>query len=165
MFGEMLSLLNMQNPANWIQPGLCHYLIIALIVFLTGLTITISSGNLIKIIIGFEFMINAVCLNFAAANAFINENNAPLNIIQTVQSNTIVENFAPVKNTLFNFTIPEGQTISLIIIAIGAMSTAAGLGLILAIYFRFKTINTTGLNSLKSADCPDYDDLKTEDDI
>ncbi len=42
---------------------------------------------------------------------------------------------------------------------------AAGLGLILAVYFKFKNINTNGLNNLKSADCPDYDDLNTEDDI
>lgn len=164
MFSEIFSFINMQNPANWLQPGLCHYLIFALFVFITGLIITITSGNLIRIIIGIEFMINAVCLNFAAINAFVNEDNAFINSLVTSNS-IIIQNFAPAKNLFFNFSVPEGQVLVLIIAVIGAINMAAGLGLILAIYFKFKNINTNGLNNLKSADCPDYDDLNTEDDI
>ncbi len=164
MFGEIFSFINIQNPANWLQPGLCHYLIFALFIFITGLIITITSGNLIRIIIGIEFMINAVSLNFVAINAFVNENNSYINSL-TASNSTIIQNFAPVENLFFNFSIPEGQTLALFTTVIGAINMAAGLGLILAVYFKFKNINTNGLNNLKSADCPDYYDLNTEDDI
>lgn len=164
MFNEISSLINMQNPANWLQPGLCHYLIIALFIFLTGLFITISSNNMIKMLIGLEFMINAAVLNFVAANALISKNTALVNSILP-KNGTIVENFAPLENIIFNFSYPQGQATGLIITVFGAINIIAGLGLIIAIYYRFKNINTAELNCLKSADCPDYDDFKTEDDI
>ncbi len=165
MFNEIFSLINMQNPENWIQPGLCHYLIISIFIFLIGIIIIISSKSLIKILIGLEFMLNAVCLNFIASNTFINESNAPVNLVNTALQNTMIEHFAPTENAFFNFSYPEGQAIGLIITVIGVINTIAGLGLILAVYSRFKNITTDRLNNLKSADCPDYDDLQTEDDI
>lgn len=165
MLNEIFSLINMQNPENWLQPGLCHYLIIALFVFLTGLIITISSGNLIKILIGLGFMMNAAILNFIASNAFINEANAPVTLLNSMVQESIAGNFAPQENIFFNFSIPEGQAIGLILTVFWIINTAAGLGLILAVYSRFKNIGAPALNSLKSADCPDYDDFKTEDDI
>lgn len=165
MLNEIISFINIQNPENWIQPGLCHYLIFSLFVLLTGLIIAISSRNLLKILIGIEFMINAVCLNFVSANAFINNNNSPLSNIDLTSNNEIVHNFAPIDNLLFNFSIPEGYSLALISTAIGAIIMATGIGLILAIYFKFNNINTMELNNLKSADCPDYDDLNMEDDI
>ncbi len=94
----------------------------------------------------------------------ISKNTAVINLI-TPQNNTVVENFAPLENIIFNFSLPQGQAAGLIITAFAAINIIAGLGLILAIYYRFKNIDTTGLNNLKSADCPDYDDFKTEDDI
>lgn len=105
-------------------PGLCHYLILALIIFVTGLMITITSGTLIKTLIGFELMLNAVCINFAAIDAFN-------------------------KNT------PQGQIFTLIIMAVGAINVAAGLGLICAVYFKLKKIGTNTLETLKSEDCPE----------
>ncbi len=165
MFDEILSLINMQNPANWLQPGLCHYLIIAVFIFITGLTITISSGNLIKILIGIEFMINAAALNFVAASAYINNDNSPANLANPIFKEGLAENFAPVNNIFFNFSNPEGQTIALVITTIGIINIAAGLALIFAIYHRFKNVSAAKLNTLKSADCPDFDDLNTEDDI
>lgn len=165
MLNEIFSLINMQNPENWLQPGLCHYLIIALFVFLTGLIITISSGNFIKILIGLSFMIHAAVLNFIAANAFINEANAPITLLNPAFQESISEKFAPQENIFFTFSMPEGQAIGLILTIFWIINTAAGLGLMLAVYLKFKNINTPALNSLKSADCPDYDDFKTEDDI
>lgn len=100
------------------QAGLCHYLIIALILFLSGIFIVISTRNLIKLLIGAEFMLNAVCINFAAINAFI------------CSSNT------------------QGQIFSLIICAIGAINTAVGLTLICAIFFKLKNIDTKNLEQL-----------------
>lgn len=165
MIDGILSLINMQNPANWLQPGFCHYLLIAVFIFLTGLIITISNGNLIKILIGLEFMINAVALNFIATNAYVNSENSPANLANSAIQSNIAENFAPVKSIYFNFANPEGQTIALFVIVIGIINIAAGLALILAVYNKFKNITTAELGVLKSADCPDYDDLKTEDDI
>lgn len=62
-------ILTMVFPAS--GPALCHYLILALIMFVIGLMITIASGTLIKTLIGLEFMLNAVCINFVAADAFV----------------------------------------------------------------------------------------------
>jgi len=158
------SFINMQTPENWLQPGLCHYLIFALFIFLTGLMITISSGNLIKTLTGLMFMLNAAALNFIAANAFINNENSFIAGLSAPNS-AIIQNFAPLNNLFFTFAIPEGQAVSLIITVFALINTAAGLGLILAVYYKFKNIDANSLNSLKSADCPDYDDLMTEDDI
>ena len=56
---------------TYMEPGLCHYLILGLIIFIIGLVIIILGKNLIKILIGLEFMLNSICINFAAANAFL----------------------------------------------------------------------------------------------
>lgn len=148
-----------------IEPQLYHYLILGLIIFTIGLIIVILGKNLIKILIGLEFMLNSICINFAAANAFLTNENSPVklinNEIEPIQ-NTIANSFAPVQNLNFTFSSPEGQAAALIIIAIGAINAAAVLGLICAVFFKFKNIKTSSLCSLKSSDCPSDKDFENE---
>ena len=136
-----------------------------LIIFIIGLVIIILGKNLIKILIGLEFMLNSICINFAAANAFLTNENSPVSIINTATEpvyDTVANTFAPVQNLIFTFSNPEGQAAALIIIAIGAINAAAVLGLICAVFFKFKNIKTSSLCSLKSADCPSDKDLENE---
>lgn len=133
---EALTPINVSNFTLLNPPELCHYLILALILFLIGIMIAISGRNMIKILIGLEFMLNAVCINFAAANTFLTGLNQPV-----------------------------GQVLSLIISAIGAMSIAAGFALIIAIYFKLKSIDTSVFCALKSAECPEIKNSELEEEI
>lgn len=120
---------------SWLNTvGLCHYLVLAVILFLIGTMIAISSKNMVKILIGIEFMINAVCINFAAADTFITGINAP-----------------------------TGQILALITGAIGAINVAAGLALIIVIYFRLKSVSTKAFCRLKADECPENEGFSTEE--
>ncbi len=164
---DLNTVQNTELTSIWsiLEPGLCHYLILGLIIFIIGLIIVILGKNLIKILIGFEFMLNSVCINFVAANTFLTNENSPLRLMNSATEpvqNTIANSFAPVQNLNFTFSAPEGQAAALIITTIGAINAAAVLGLICAVFFKFKNIKTSSLNSLKSADCPSDRDLENE---
>ncbi len=176
MFEEIFSNINalFQNsnpgtPQNLMQsqiqgllePGLCHYLILGLIIFIIGIIIVITSKNLIKTLIGLEFMLNSVCINFAAANTFLSNENAPIGTIKATES-TLASSFAPIQNLNFTFSMPEGQAAALIITVISVINAAAFLGLICAVFFKFKNAETAPLCVLKSADCPTDKDLENE---
>lgn len=161
MFDEIFINFSPEHLGELMQPGLCHYLIFGLIIFITGIILVVTGKNLIKILIGIEFMLNSVCINFAAANTYMTSENAVVNA-ETLLQDTISNSFAPVQNLYQTFLNPEGQAASLIIIAIGAINTAVVLTMIYAIFFRFKNINTSFLDKLKSADCPTDKDLENE---
>lgn len=179
MFDEIFSNINttLQNTdcetiSGILQPGLCHYLIFGLIIFIIGILIIISSKNLIKTLIGLEIMLSSVCINFTAANTFLiskNGENGIINIANTLSNNaseavqsTIANSFAPIQNLNFTFQMPEGQVTALIIAAIGIINAAAFLGLICAVFFKFKNTEISTLCTLKSADCPTDKDLENE---
>ncbi len=172
MFEELFLNLNtnLQNTdpvtlQGLLQPGLCHYLILGIIIFITGIVIVILSGNLIKTLIGLQFMLNAVCLNFAAANAFLTDKNSPASLANATAGlvqNTIANSFAPVQNLHFTFQAPEGQAAALIIAITGLINTAVFFGIICALFFKFKNTYTTSLCTLKSADCPTDKNLENE---
>ena len=54
---DLNTVQNTELTSIWsiLEPGLCHYLILGLIIFIIGLIIVILGKNLIKILIGFEF--------------------------------------------------------------------------------------------------------------
>ncbi len=162
MPNEIMSSLNSIDWSALAQPGLCHYLILALIIFIFGIMTMISGGNLIKIIIGLEFMLNAVCLNFVAANSFINSLNSPLNQADIVlPAQKLLTQEANASSGLnFTFLNPEGQVAALFIMVIGIINIAACFGLICAIYFKNKRIDTKMLDSLKSKECPEFEECK-----
>lgn len=161
MFDEIFVNFNPEHLGELLQPGLCHYLIFGLIIFIMGIILVITGKNLIKILIGLEFMLNSVCINFAAVNTYMTNENATINTGRLFQD-AVSNSFAPVQNLHQTFLNPEGQAVSLIIIAIGAINTAVILAIICAIFFRFKNINTSFLDKLKSADCPTDKDLENE---
>lgn len=154
MLNEILTSINSTDFSTVFTPGLCHYLILALIIFITGITMAISSANLIKILIGAAFMLNAVCINFIAADAFITPDSAPINAIEAAES-TLVANFAPVSELNFNFSSPEGQVAGFITIIFVITNIALGLGLVCVIFSKLKTSNLNNMDKLKSGDCPD----------
>lgn len=131
---EALTSINTVDSSWLNNVGLCHYLVLALILFLIGAMIAISSKNMIKILIGLEFMVNAACINFAAADTFLTAVKAP-----------------------------GGQVLSLIVSAIGAINAAAGLALIIVIYFRLKNVAVSGFCTLKSPECPENKGFSTEE--
>jgi len=148
-----------------LQPGLCHYLILGVIIFTLGIIIIILSKNLIKTLIGLQFMLNAVCLNFVAANAFLTNENSPVSLAGAAAGlvqNTIANSFAPIQNLNFTFQAPEGQAAAFIIAITGLINTAVFFGLICTVFFKFKNTETTSLCVLKSADCPTDKDLENE---
>jgi len=54
--------------------SLGSYLAISFILFLCGIIIMIARKNIIAILIGIEFILNAAALNFAAYTKFVNGN-------------------------------------------------------------------------------------------
>lgn len=51
--------------------GLYHYLILALILFCIGVAGLLLSQNIIKTLLCYALILNAVCINFIAFNIFI----------------------------------------------------------------------------------------------
>jgi len=153
---EFLTSFNVQSWDAFTQLTLCHYLIFSLLIFAIGLAITVSSGNLVKMAAGFGIMLNALCINFTAANAFMTAENNALSTVSPVV-NSVVSNFAPKQELFYTFNLPEGQVISLFLILFGLTGALTALALVLAVYFRTKGVNICELNNLKSPDCPDYD--------
>ncbi len=164
--------INLQNTdpeaiLNLLQPGLCHYLILGLIIFIIGIIIIISSGNLIKTLIGLQFMLTSVCINFVAANTFLTNENGQRGLLDGILNNpaaqsAIAESFSAQKSLNFTFLNPEGQAIGLIVTVFTVINAAAFLGLICAIFFKCKNIEISPLSTLKSADCPTDQDLENE---
>ncbi len=136
MLNEFLTSVNSVDFNAMFTPGFCHYLILALIIFIIGITTAISSANFIKILIGVGFMLSAACINFIAADTFITPDSAPINAIEAAES-TLVANFAPISELNFDFTSPEGQVIGFIISVFIIISIALGLGLKIE-NFKFK---------------------------
>lgn len=160
-FNEIFQTINPENLQNLLEPGICHYLILGLIIFIIGIIITIVSKNLVKTLIGLQFMLNSICINFAAANTYLTAENAPVSAIAQAEA-TITNSFAPIQNLNFTHSMPEGQAAALIITVIGLINAVAFLGLICAVFFKFKNAETATLCALKSADCPTDKELENE---
>ena len=159
MPNEIISSLNSIDWAALAVPGLCHYLILALILFVIGIMIMVAGGNLIKIVIGLEFMLNAICINFIAANSFINSANSAINQENTIVSaNSSLSQAASLGVMNFTFLNPEGQVAAFIVTVIGVINIAACFGLICAIYYKNKKVDTRILDGLKSNDCPELEE-------
>lgn len=54
--------------------SLASYLIIGLILFLSGIVVIIARKNVIAILLGIELVLNASALNFVAYTRFVNQN-------------------------------------------------------------------------------------------
>ena len=54
--------------------NLASYLIISLVLFMTGITVMIARKNLVAILLGIELVLNAAALNFVAYSRFVTNN-------------------------------------------------------------------------------------------
>lgn len=98
---------------------LSWYLIVAAGLFAVGLYGVLARKNAILILMGIELMLNAVNINLVA---------------------------------FWRYLTPEdisGQVFVVMVIAVGAAEVAIGLGLVIALYRRRKTVSTSEIDMLK----------------
>ncbi|HWQ76877.1 MAG TPA: NADH-quinone oxidoreductase subunit NuoK [Syntrophomonas sp.] len=99
--------------------GLSHYLIFAALLFGIGLFGVLSKRNAIAVLMSVELMLNAVNINFVAAEKYVTPNTG------------------------------LGQIYALFIIAVAAAEVAVGLALVISIYRQKKSVNLNDFNLLK----------------
>lgn len=86
--------------------GLVHYLVLGTLLFAIGTYGVLAKKNLISILMGLELMLNGVNINLAAANRFLQPDDA------------------------------TGQLWAILVMAVAAAEVAIGLALILVVYRR-----------------------------
>lgn len=96
-----------------------YYIIIATIMFFTGIYGFITRRNLITILMSSELILNSVNINFLAFNRY-----------------------------LFPGKL-DGHFFSLFVIAVAAAEAAVAIAIIISIYRRFSNINVENVNELK----------------
>ena len=95
------------------------YLIVGLGLFVIGLYGLLERRSLIAVLISIELMLNAVNINFAAFGHFV------------AADSTV------------------GQVFVIFVIALAAAATAIALGILLAVYRKFRSINIERASDLK----------------
>jgi NADH:ubiquinone oxidoreductase subunit K len=95
------------------------FLILATLMFFTGIYGFLTRRNLITILMSLELILNSVNINFMAFNRY-----------------------------LFPGKL-EGQFFSLFVIAVAASEAAVAIAIIINIYRRFSTINVEDVNEMK----------------
>ena len=95
------------------------YLIVGLVLFAIGLYGLLERRSLIALLISIELMLNAVNINFAAFGHFV------------AADSTV------------------GQVFVIFVIALAAAATAIALGILLAVYNKYRSINIERASDLK----------------
>jgi NADH-quinone oxidoreductase subunit K len=96
-----------------------YYVVIATIMFFTGIYGFITRRNLITILMSSELILNSVNINFLAFNRYLFPGNL------------------------------DGHFFSLFVIAVAASEAAVAIAIIISIYRRFSNINVENVNELK----------------
>ncbi len=96
-----------------------YYIVIATIMFFTGIYGFITRRNLITILMSSELILNSVNINFLAFNRYLFPGNL------------------------------DGHFFSLFVIAVAASEAAVAIAIIISIYRRFSNINVENVNELK----------------
>lgn len=99
--------------------GLPHYIFLGSFLFCIGLYGVLTRSGAIAVLMSVELMLNAVNINFVAANRFIAAETA------------------------------VGQMFSVFIIVVAAAEVAVGLALIISIYRQRKSVELNNFNLLK----------------
>jgi NADH:ubiquinone oxidoreductase subunit K len=99
--------------------GLPHYLLLGSIVFCIGVFGVLTRRNAVAVLMSVELMLNAVNINFIAANKYI----------------------APDKAV--------GQLFSVFVIVVAAAEIAVGLALVISVYRQRRTVDLHDFNLLK----------------
>ena len=96
-----------------------YFLILATVMFFTGIYGFLTRRNLITILMSVELILNSVNINFLAFNRYLYPHKL------------------------------EGMFFSLFIIAVAASEAAVVIAIIINIYWRFTTINVEDVNEMK----------------
>ncbi len=99
--------------------GLPHYILLSAVIFSIGVYGVLTRRNAIAVLMSVELMLNAVNINFVAANKFMNAAAA------------------------------VGQLFSVFIIVVAAAEIAVGLALVISIYRQRKSVDLNDFNLLK----------------
>lgn len=99
--------------------GLPHYILLSTLIFSIGVYGVLTRRNAIAVLMSVELMLNAVNINFVAANKFIAADTA------------------------------VGQLFSVFIIVVAAAEVAVGLALVISIYRQRKSVDLDDFNLLK----------------
>ncbi|MCB0834800.1 MAG: NADH-quinone oxidoreductase subunit NuoK [Bacteroidetes bacterium] len=99
--------------------GLYHYLMLSLILFCIGLAGLLIRRSVISMLISIEILFNAVNLAAVSFNRFLYPNSV------------------------------TGQIFVVFIITVAAAEAAVALALVMAVYKNFKTVEVSGLTTLK----------------
>jgi NADH:ubiquinone oxidoreductase subunit K len=99
--------------------GLPHYLLLGAFLFSIGLFGVLTKRNAIAVLMSIELMLNAVNINFVAANKFLAVNDV------------------------------TGQLLAIFVIVVAAAEIAVGLALIISISRQRKTVELNDFNLLK----------------
>jgi NADH-quinone oxidoreductase subunit K len=96
-----------------------YFLILATVMFFTGIYGFLTRRNLITILMSVELILNSVNINFLTFNRYLYPNRL------------------------------EGMFFSLFVIAVAAAEAAVAIAIIINIYRRFATINVEDVNEMK----------------
>ncbi len=99
--------------------GLPHYILLSAVIFSIGVYGVLTRSNAIAVLMSVELMLNAVNINFVAANKFMPEAAA------------------------------VGQLFSVFIIVVAAAEIAVGLALVISMYRQRKSVDLNDFNLLK----------------
>ena len=99
--------------------GLIHYILLATALFCIGLLSIIISKNLIRVLIGLEFMLNAVNINLVAFSNYLDLGKL------------------------------DGNVLALFVMAIGVCELALGLAILILIFRRTHSVNADDQNSFR----------------
>ncbi|NLF45133.1 MAG: NADH-quinone oxidoreductase subunit NuoK [Syntrophomonadaceae bacterium] len=99
--------------------GLPHYILLGSVLFSIGLFGVLSRRNAVAVLMSVELMLNAVNINFVAANKFIASDAA------------------------------VGQLLAIFVIVVAACEIAVGLALIIAVYRQRRSVDLSDFNLLK----------------
>lgn len=100
-----------------LQIGLIHYILLASALFCIGLLSVIVSKNLIKVLIGVEFMLNAVNINLIAFSNYL------------------------------DLAKLDGNLLTLFVMAVGVCELALGLAILILIFRRTQSVDAEEQNS------------------
>ena len=107
------------NDTNIITVPLQAYLLIASILFCTGVWGLINSRNAVRVLMSIELMLNAVNINLMAFSSFLDG------------------------------TLIRGQVFAVFVITVAAAEAAVGLAILLSLYRNRVTVDMESFNLLK----------------
>lgn len=100
--------------------GLTHYIVVATVLFVIGLTGVLTSRNVVRVLLAVELMLSAVNINLVAFNNYLHMNTGLL-----------------------------GQVLAIFVLTVSAAEASVGLAIVIALYRARATADVEDYNLLK----------------